>query len=155
MYIRRISSWPTFNLKGSWEELDRMRREMENLKDGLTSGLFAGPVAGVFPAMNITENADAYFIRAELPGLSAEDFEITVTSDSLSISGERKILVEKKDAKYHRREREAGKFSRIVNLPGQVNTEKVEAGCSDGILTVTLPKAAISKPKQISVKAGA
>jgi HSP20 family protein len=70
----------------------------------------------------------------------------------LSIAGERKIPEEKGNAKYHRREREAGKFSRIVNLPAQINTAKVEARSTDGVLTIVMPKAETAKQKQIAVK---
>ncbi|MCG6536710.1 MAG: Hsp20/alpha crystallin family protein [Syntrophales bacterium LBB04] len=102
--------------------------------------------------MNVTEDKDRYYIRAELPGIKADELDISVTADTLSISGERKFPPEDENAKYHRREREAGRFSRIFTLPGQVNTEKVEAKCSEGILTVFLPKAEAAKPKQITVK---
>jgi HSP20 family protein len=102
--------------------------------------------------MNVTGDNDNYFVRAELPGLSADELDISVTGDSLSISGERKLPVEDEKAQYHRREREAGRFSRIVSLPAQVNTGKTEARCTDGVLTVVLPKAEEVKPKQITVK---
>ena len=103
--------------------------------------------------MNVTEGKDNYYVRAELPGLSANELDISVTGDTLSISGERKLPAEDEKAQYHRREREAGRFSRIVSLPAQVNTGKVEAHCTDGVLTVILPKAKEVKPKQITVKA--
>ncbi|RLB35076.1 MAG: Hsp20/alpha crystallin family protein, partial [Deltaproteobacteria bacterium] len=93
-----------------------------------------------------------FYVRAELPGVKAEDLELSVTGDSLTLSGERKIAAEDENARYHRREREAGKFSRIVTLPAQVEPAKVEASCADGVLTVVLPKAEASKPKTISVK---
>jgi HSP20 family protein len=108
--------------------------------------------AGVFPLTNVTEDNDNYYVRAELPGIAADEIEISVTGDSLSISGERRIPAEEEGARYHRKEREAGKFSRMISLPGQIDTEKVEAGCTDGVLTISLPKAQASKPKQISVK---
>jgi len=101
----------------------------------------------------VTEDKDNYYVRAELPGLKAEDLDISVTGDTLSISGERKLPAEDEKAKYHRREREAGRFSRILSLPARTDTKKVEAVCTDGVLTVTLPKAEAAKPKQISVKA--
>ncbi|MFW6055677.1 MAG: Hsp20/alpha crystallin family protein, partial [Thermodesulfobacteriota bacterium] len=94
-----------------------------------------------------------FYIRAELPGLKSDDIDISVTADSLSISGERKIESQAKDVQYHRKEREAGTFSRIINLPGQIDTEKVEAKNNNGILTITLGKAEATKPKQISIKA--
>lgn len=150
MLIRRLSNRP--NLRSSYEELDRMRWEMDKLFEGLTRGFHREPGPGVFPLINMTESIDNLIVRAETPGISSEDIDISVTHDSLSISGERKIPVEKEQGKYHRREREAGKFSRIVTLPGYIDTDKVEAKCSDGILTVILPKAEASKPKQISVK---
>ena len=153
MLWRRTTDWPTRGWTSAFEELERMRRQMDRLTEGITRGLWREPVAGVFPLMNITEDKDNYFVRAELPGLNANDLEISVTGDTLSISGERKVPVEDEKARYHRREREAGKFSRIVSLPAQIDAAKVEARCTDGVLTVTLPKAEAAKPKQIAVKA--
>jgi HSP20 family protein len=131
-----------------------MRREMDRLFEGLSGGLSREPTAGVFPLTNTTEDNDNYYVRAELPGVGADQLDITVTGDSLSISGERKIPAETEEVKYHRKEREAGKFSRMIGLPGQIDTEKVDASCGDGILTVVLPKAAAAKPRQISVAGG-
>ena len=129
-----------------------MRRQMDWLTGGLSRGVLSEPAAGVFPLMNITEGKDNYYVRAELPGFEAEDMDISVTGDTLSISGERKLPVEDEKARYHRREREAGRFSRIISLPAQMDTGKVEAHCTDGVLTVILPKAEAAKPKQIAVK---
>jgi HSP20 family protein len=125
---------------------------MDWFSEGLSKGLRREPAAGVFPLMNVTEDKESYYVRAELPGLKAGDLDIFVTGDTLSISGERKLPVEDDEAQYHRREREAGKFSRIVSLPAQVDTEKAEARCTDGILTVVMPKVEAAKPKQIAVK---
>lgn len=152
MLWRRRTDWPTWNWTSPFEELERMRKQMDLLAGGISRGLFREPAAGVFPLMNVTEDKDKYYVRAELPGLKAGDLDISITGDTLSISGERKIPAEDEKAQYHRREREAGKFSRILTLPGQLNTEKVEAHCNDGTLTVVLPKAEAAKPKQITVK---
>ena len=62
------------------------------------------------------------------------------------------IPAESEQAKYHRREREAGKFSRVVTLPSPIDTNKVKASSTDGVLTVTLPKSEAARPKQITVK---
>lgn len=153
MLFRRMTGWPSWDWTSPHEELDRMRRQMDLLSQGLSRGLWRQMPAGVFPLMNVTEDTDKYYVRAELPGLSAGELDISVTGDTLSISGQRKLASEDEKAQYHRREREAGRFSRIVTLPGQTDTEKVEASCTDGVLTVTLPKAEAAKPKQISVKA--
>jgi HSP20 family protein len=125
---------------------------MERLFGGLSGWPYKEGAAGVFPLTNVTEDDDNYYVRAELPGMAADEIDISVTGDSLSISGERKIPAEEEEARYHRKEREAGKFSRMISLPGQVDTEKVEAGCTDGVLTIRLPKAQAAKPKQITVK---
>jgi len=153
MLLRRTTDWPTWGWKSPFEELDRMRRQMDWLSGGLSRGPFGQPAAGVFPLMNVTEDKDNYYVRAELPGLKADELDISVTGDTLSIAGERKLPVEDEKAQYHRREREAGRFSRIFSLPAQIDAGKVEALCADGVLTVTLPKADAAKPKQITVKA--
>jgi HSP20 family protein len=154
MLLRRVTDWP----RGDWtspffEDLGRMRKELDLLTHGLSRGVFREPKAGVFPLMNVTEDKDNYYVRSELPGIKPDDLDISVTGDTLSIAGERKLPVEDKNARYHRREREAGTFSRTVSLPAQLDTGKVEARCTDGILTVVLPKAETAKPKQIAIKA--
>jgi len=153
MLFRRMTDWPRRDWTSPFDEMERMRRQMDWLSEGLTRVPWRGPSAGVFPLMNVTEDKDNYYVRAELPGLKADELDISVTGDTLSISGERKLTTEDEKAQYHRREREAGKFSRIVTLPSQIDTGKVEANCAEGVLTVFLPKAEAAKPKQISVKA--
>ncbi|MEN8692107.1 MAG: Hsp20/alpha crystallin family protein [Desulfobacterales bacterium] len=101
--------------------------------------------------MNLTEDKDHYYLRAELPGISAEDLDIQATGNNLSISGERKIEVEKDNVRYHRKEREEGKFSRAISLPGDIDADGVSASLTNGILKVSVPKAEKAKPKQISI----
>jgi len=153
MIIRRLRDWPAREWRSPFEELERMRRQVDRLAEGLSGTLVREPAAGVFPSINLTEDTDKFYVRAELPGVKADDLDISVTGNSLSIEGERKIDPAEESAKYHRREREAGKFSRVFSLPTQVDTTKVEARSTDGILTITLPKSESAKPKQITVKA--
>jgi HSP20 family protein len=147
MLLRRLTGLPTTGWN-PFSELERIQRELGLL----TRGLMREPTAGVFPLMNLSEDRDHYYLRAELPGIKAGDLEISATADSLTISGERKISEDDENVTFHRREREAGKFSRVITLPGDVDTAKVEANCADGVLTIVLPKAEASKPKQIRVK---
>lgn len=153
MIFRRVGNWPAFYWRSPFGELERLKRQMDLLSEGIFGGASSGPPAGVFPLMNVTEDKDNYYVRAELPGIKSDELDISVTGDTLSIAGERRISEEKGDVKYHRREREAGKFSRIVNLPTQIDTSKVDAKCGDGLLTITMPKAETAKQKQIAVKA--
>jgi HSP20 family protein len=107
--------------------------------------------AGVFPLINLTEDKENYFVRAELPGVKGDALDIQVTANNLAISGERKIA-EEEGARYHRKEREEGSFSRMIGLPGDINPDKVDAKLQNGILTVVVSKAEAAKPKQITVK---
>jgi HSP20 family protein len=102
--------------------------------------------------INLTEDKDSCFIRAELPGVKADELDIQATGNNIAISGERKIASETENARYHRREREAGTFSRMIGLPGDIDADRVEAKLENGILTVVIPKAEAAKPKQISVR---
>jgi HSP20 family protein len=153
MIFRRVTGWPAWG--GGWNpfgEIERIRQEMNRLQDAFARGMMGERSAGVFPLMNVTEDKDKFFLRAELPGIKAEQLDISVTEDTLSVSGERKLPTGDEEATYHRKEREAGSFSRLVTLPGPVDPAKVEARCTDGVLTVVLPKAEAAKPKQIPVK---
>jgi HSP20 family protein len=123
-----------------------MRQELDQMFDDSPQQRVS---AGVFPLINLTEDKDNY--RAELPGVKGEELDIQVTGKNLAISGERKIAAEEDSAKYHRREREAGTFSRMIGLPGEVDTDKVDAKLENGILSIVVSKAEIAKPKQISV----
>ena len=149
MIYRRLYNVPTWRVRSPFGELERMRQQMERLFEDATTPRQRA-LSGVFPLTNLTEDKDNYHIRAELPGVSGDELDIQITANNLAISGERKITAEE-GVKYHRREREAGTFSRMIGLPGEVDTNKVDANMENGILTVVVPKAEIAKPKQITV----
>ena len=150
MIYRRFFNVPTWRFRSPLEELYRMRQQMEQLLESAAAPQ-QREAAGVLPLINLTEGKDNYYVRAELPGVRGDDLDIQVTANNLAISGERKIAAEEEGARYHRREREAGTFSRMIGLPGDVDTDKVDANLENGILTVVVPKAEIAKPKQITV----
>ena len=151
MIYSRMFGIPTWNVRNSFQDLARMRQQMDDLFSRVSDGGLPSLHAGVFPAINLAEDKDKYYIRAELPGISAEDLDIQATGSNLSISGERKISAEKEDVRYHRREREAGKFSRAISLPGDIDPEGVSASLANGILKVSVPKAEKAKPRQIAI----
>ncbi|MGD8703552.1 MAG: Hsp20/alpha crystallin family protein [Desulfosarcina sp.] len=152
MFATRLFNYPSMGWRHPFAELERMSRQMDRLSQGLMgrSGLGWRP-AKVFPAINLTEDADNYYVRAELPGIKADTLDIQAVGKNLSISGERTIASEGESVRYHRREREAGKFSRVIGLPGDIDTDKVDAKLAHGMLTVTISKAEAVKPKQITV----
>lgn len=150
MIYRRFLGLPTLRFRGPFDELSQMRQQMDRLFEDTKSSYYP-PQAGVFPLINLTEDRNSYFIRAELPGVTANELDIQATGKNISISGVRKIAPEDEGTKYHRKEREAGKFSRAIGLPGDIDPNKVEAKLADGILTVVVSKAEAAKPKQITV----
>jgi HSP20 family protein len=150
MIVRRRFTAPSWGWRNPFEELEDMRNWMEGMARNL-GGQRLRRSAGVFPLMNLTEDKENYHIRAELPGLKADDLDISITGSRLAISGERKIAQEDESAKYHRREREPGKFSRMIELPDYVDSEKADAKMENGVLIIVLPKAASAKPRQITV----
>jgi len=109
------------------------------------------PSAG-FPRVAFDDQGASYVVRAEVPGLSEKDVELTATASSLTLRGERKVEPPQ-GYSTHRSERTGYRFARTFELPSKVDSERVEARLENGVLTVTLPKAPESQPKQISVKA--
>ena len=152
MLYRRFFNVPTWGFSRAFREIDRINREMDALYGALSGGALPMPSAGVFPLTNLTEDSENYYLRAELPGIKSDELDIQVTAEGISISGERKIPKEAKNAKYHRREREAGKFSRVINFPGKVDADIVEASMENGVLKIIIPKSKAAKPKKITVK---
>ena len=148
MIYRRFFNVPTWRFSNPLYELHRMRQQLEQMFDDTSQQSVS---AGVFPLINLTEDKDNYYVRAELPGVKGDELDIQVTANNLAISGERKIAEERESARYHRREREAGSFSRMIGLPGDINPDKVDAKLANGILTVKVSKAEAAKPKQITV----
>lgn len=109
-------------------------------------------LARAYPALNVWEDENNIYAEAELPGMTQDQVEIYVTEGNLfTLQGERPP-VEAASMAWHRRERGAGKFSRTVTLPTNVDADKVEARLEQGVLHVTLPKAAAARPRKIAVK---
>ncbi|RLC27006.1 MAG: Hsp20/alpha crystallin family protein [Deltaproteobacteria bacterium] len=153
MLARRMFDLPGMGWKNAFAEMERMRREMDRLSYALFSGPQSRPISsGVFPALNITEDKDNYYVRAELPGMKADEINLQVEARNLGISGERKIHSEGENVKYHRREREAGKFARVIELPGEIDADNVDAHMVNGVLSLTIHKSEAAKPKQIIIK---
>lgn len=151
MAIIRFSEKPFF--RNPWVEFEKMRRDMDNMMRGIA---VEGGVAGgeVFPPLNISEDSDNIYVRAEVPGISPEHFSISVEGETLIIKGERETYDTDQKISYHRQEIDCGRFSRAVTLPTKVEVEKVDAKTTDGILTIILPKASEVKPRQITVNVG-
>jgi HSP20 family protein len=139
--------------KRNRDGLARLHGEMDDLFDGFFRGLdrpFAGYKA--WPAIDVAEEENAIVVRAEVPGCKAEDIDISVYGNTLTISGEKKFEEEKKEKGYYHVESTYGSFRRELALPTDVDPGKVEAACKDGVLSITLPKAASAKAVKVKVR---
>lgn len=154
-----LTRWNT-----GWSELDEMFSTMNQLRtymdrafEDALSGRYASgrtlPLyAGTWPRTNLIDSGSKIILTAEVPGLTDKDIELTLNQDVLSISGQRKVQVPE-GYSVHRQERAAVNFARSFALPSRVNPETASAAVKNGILTVTLEKAADAMPRQIAVKA--
>ena len=109
-------------------------------------------VAEWAPLVDITEDDHEYLIKAELPEVKKSDVKVRVDDGVLFISGERNFEKEEKGKRYHRIERGYGAFARSFTLPDSVDAEHVKADFKNGVLTVTLPKKELAKPRAIKVQ---
>jgi len=138
----------------NWSSSDRLaslRDEVNRLFDFSWPSRDTGLFSGWSPALDVSDDKDNLVVKVELPGLKKEEINLSLHDGVLTISGERKREVEKKDGESFRSERYFGKFQRSVTLPTAVDSNKVNASYKDGVLTVELPKAEEAKPKQIAV----
>jgi HSP20 family protein len=130
--------------------MDRLQKEMNRLFDAYYPSRLR-PAPG-YPAMNVWANDDGLSITAEVPGVSAEDINISVVGETLTLTGVRKPDELTEGSRYHRQERGYGEFTRSIQLPFPVAVNNVEAMFKNGVLAISLPRAEEDKPKKIAVK---
>ncbi len=138
-----------------WRPLQELRREIDRIWDEfLGRARFSERWEGFewAPAVDISETEDAVVVRADVPGLAPEDLEINLSGNVLTIKGEKKQEKEEKKENFYRVERVYGSFMRSIELPAEVDPEKVEATYKNGVLKIILPKKAESRGKTIKVK---
>lgn len=155
-------------MRTTWDlfrELDSMRREFDRLFDEsgmgriplplFRSAFLPGRAARAYPLLNLNEDRDTLYVEALAPGLDPESIDLSLVRDQLTLSGEKPGTNGnvKSDA-YHRNERAAGRFTRTITLPAEVDSKKTTAEYKNGILRITMPKSEAAKPKQISVGVG-
>ena len=150
---------------------ESLRREVDRLFDDFAGGIWRSPfgrslfdiepawrtqsVMSAMPAVDVTETEKAYEIVAELPGMDEKNIEVKVADGVLTIKGEKREEKEEKSKDYYLSERSFGSFQRSFQVPGGVDTDKIDASFKNGVLTVTLPKSteAQKAEKKITIKA--
>jgi HSP20 family protein len=142
-YRPQVSPWASF------DRLSSLRELLDSAFQLAGSGDVAQRVWS--PALDIHEDTEKVTVRLEAAGLKKEDFDLSLHDDNLTISGERRNETAAREGESFRSERFFGRFSRTITLPSQVKADAVTATYTDGVLTVTLPKAEEAKPRKIAV----
>jgi len=146
-----MATWDVFS------ELDSLRREIDAAFRG--AGLsrpfgqtFLAPLASRrFPLVNFSEDEGNVYIEALVPGVDPKNVDLSVLRNTVTISGERKAFPEKQGQVVHRTELGSGTFSRTIELPLDIDPNRISAQCKDGIMQITLAKAEHAKPKKVEI----
>ena len=138
-------------------QLEALQRELEQVITGREAGsrlpvaFLPGRSARAYPLVNISQDRENIYVEALSPGIKPETLDLSIVRNMLAISGEKPAPSGVAPECYHRSERSAGKFARTIELPVEVDCEKVSAAYTDGLLRITLPKHEAARPKQITV----
>ena len=143
-----------------WREpfagLDRMGREMDRLWDSFFEDRptvrRGGWMGEWLPSLDLSETKNEFVVKAEVPGMTSKDIDISLAEGVLSIRGEKKQEKEEKEENYHFVERSYGSFRRSIRLPGGVQSDKIKASYKDGVLKVTFPKSEEARKKEGRIK---
>ena len=138
-------------------EMDRLRNEMERLYDrffDLRPFRRLTEEGEWMPSVDVSETAKEIIVNAEIPGVEAKDIDVNLDGNILTIKGERKREQEEKEENFHRIERSYGSFYRSLQLPSEVDGEKIKASYRKGVLRITLPKIKKEAGKKIEISAG-
>jgi HSP20 family protein len=142
-----------------WEparEISSLQQEMNRLFSSFfdTPPVGAGAARRWIPAMDLVETDDHFVLRADLPGVSEDDIELSLTDNVLTVSGERKAEHEERGDGFYRLERASGAFSRSLTLPEGVDGDAIAATFDKGVLEVRIPKPAERKPRRLQIAVG-
>jgi len=146
-----------------WQTLEALRREIDRVFDDTGSrsepssraAFLPGRAARRYPLINLYEDKEAVYVEALAPGVDPGTLNLSVQGNTLSISGEkRRVAGDVQPEAFHRSERATGKFVRHIELPVEVDENRVQADYKHGLLNITLPKTEKAKPKQIAVQVG-
>jgi len=141
-------------LRSSLGELDRIRRRMDRMWERLTGDYDPSTYETDWaPSLDLADRGESLVAELEVPGMDPKDIQISVTGDTLTVSGEKKRERQETQDAYHLVERTYGNFSRSIRLPAEVSPDRVAANYKDGVLRITMDKTEPAKIKKIEVKA--
>src|SRR6266567_3300911 len=152
-----MTRWDPFqDLRSAQDEMAQMSPMLAHALGlhGQQQGSGRATTTAWAPALDISERKDAYLVTVELPGVAADDLQITLEAGLLTIQGERHFAHDSSEQQFHRIERRYGAFRRSITLPAHVMAEGIEASAEDGVLQILVPKMEEAKPKRIQVRPG-
>ncbi len=135
------------------DAIEAMRRDMESLLGYAPRFSGEGRIATAWFPIDLVETADGYKVVAEVPGVPKEDIEISLEDNVLTLKVSKRMAELAEGDSVHVRERVFGDFTRSISLPRDIDADRVTAGRDNGIVTVSIPKAESSKPRQIQISA--
>ncbi len=151
MALTRWSPTRDMLTRNVWNEFDRLFNRML----GETSDDFESDISNIAtwrPAVDLDEHEKEYILTAELPGLKEDDISISMKDNVLTLHGEKKYETEEKNDNRYYRERQFGKFQRMIRFDSDIDSEKIDANYTNGVLTIHLPKTKETMHKEIPVK---
>jgi HSP20 family protein len=144
--------WDPFReMEALRRDIDRAFSRFEPGRGPVRGAFLPGSAAQVYPLINLSEDADHVYVHALAPGIDPQALNLSVLRNTLSIAGEKLGPKDVPAEAFHRSERATGRFFRTIELPTEVDGDRVEAKYADGVLSITLAKAEAAKPKQIQV----
>ena len=147
--------WDPFqDLRSAQDEMAQMSPMLAHALGLHTQQQGSATATAWAPALDISERKDAYLVTVELPGVEADDLDITLEDGLLTIQGERHFAHDSSEQQFHRVERRYGTFRRSITLPAHVMAEGIQASFDNGVLQILVPKAEEAKPKRIQVRPG-
>ena len=146
-----------------FQDIDSLRREIDRAFDNAGVGplrrrgrlaFLPGRAARQYPLVNVYDDGEIFTVEALAPGLDPEKIDLSVLRNTLTISGEKTGPQGVAPEGWHRMERAAGRFMRTVELPAEVDPDKVSAAYRNGLLIITVPRAATARPRKVAIQAG-
>ncbi|MFW6076614.1 MAG: Hsp20/alpha crystallin family protein [Hyphomicrobiales bacterium] len=135
-----------------WDPFTEMRRMQDEIRRVFAEYEGQAATAG-YPPVSLWVGRDSVVVTAELPGVGADDIELSASDDTLTIRGKREPGVDAENIAWHRRERAYGAFSRTVELPFRIDPDRVQARFTNGVIEIELQRPEADKPKRISINA--
>src|ERR671913_1858709 len=150
-----MTRWDPFqDLRSAQDEMAQMSPMLAHALGLHGQPQASGTATAWAPALDISERKDAYLVTVELPGVEADDLEITLEDGLLTIQGERHFAQDSSEQQFHRVERRYGAFRRAITLPAHVMAEGIEATVDNGVLQILVPKMEEATAQRIQVRPG-